>query len=115
MKNIKTNQSIVVRYTDAKEAMVIEIMDSFSPLFREITGQSGIVFRHKEQQNFDFSYHQPLPQRYSQLGPCIATGDVNGDGLTDFFVGGATNQSGKIFVQEKMEIIFHPILMREIK
>jgi len=99
MKDIKTNQSIVVEYGDAKEVMANDVEDGSSPLFRDITGESGIVFAHKEQQNFDFSYHQPLPQRYSQLGPCIATGDVNGDGLTDFFVGGATNQPGKIFVQ----------------
>jgi len=42
-----------------------------------------------------------LPQKYSQLGPALATGDVNGDGLSDFFVGGGTNQPGKIFIQNK--------------
>jgi FG-GAP repeat. len=38
-----------------------------------------------------------LPQKYSQLGPYIATGDINGDGLEDFFIGGGFNASGKIF------------------
>ena len=60
----------------------------------------NIEFKHIEAQYFDFNYHQPQPQRYSQLGPRIATGDMNGDGLTDFFVGGAANQSGKIFFQK---------------
>jgi hypothetical protein len=41
-----------------------------------------------------------LLQKYSQLGPCIATGDVNEDELEDFFVGGAAYQSGKIFIQK---------------
>jgi hypothetical protein len=40
-----------------------------------------------------------LPQKYSQLGPPIATGDLNADGLTDFFMGGSAYQSGKIFLQ----------------
>ncbi len=31
----------------------------------------------------------------------MSTGDMNGDGLEDFFIGGAFNQSGKIFLQQK--------------
>ncbi len=38
---------------------------------------------------YDYRYQSLLPQKFSQLGPFIAEGDVNGDGLTDFFVGGA--------------------------
>ncbi|MEI9808678.1 MAG: VCBS repeat-containing protein [Bacteroidota bacterium] len=75
------------------------ITASFS-LFQDITGQSGIDFKHTEVQNYDFGFHKPLLQRYSQLGPCIATGDVNGDGLTDFFAGGASRQPGNIFMQK---------------
>ncbi|HKZ68186.1 MAG TPA: VCBS repeat-containing protein [Chitinophagaceae bacterium] len=98
IKNIKINQVLVVKYQDAEETPVATTITSAS-LFQDITGQSGIVFRHTEVQNFDFYHHQPLLQRYSQLGACIATGDVNGDGLTDFFAGGAANQAGKIFIQ----------------
>jgi hypothetical protein len=34
-------------------------------------------------------------------GPRCASGDVNGDGLEDFFVGGAKGDSGKLFLQDK--------------
>ena len=34
-------------------------------------------------------------------GPVMAQGDVNGDGLTDVFVGGAQENPGKIFIQNK--------------
>ena len=34
-------------------------------------------------------------------GPMMAQGDVNGDGLTDVFVGGAQENPGKIFIQNK--------------
>jgi hypothetical protein len=99
--NVKTNQSLTVKYTDAKDAAGLPMAMTALTLFTDVTNQSGITFRHTEVQNFDFAYHKPLLQRYSQLGPCIATGDINGDGLTDFFAGGAANQSGKIFIQQK--------------
>jgi enediyne biosynthesis protein E4 len=99
IKNIKTNQLLTVKYEDAKSA-VVQNNQAFTPLFNDITEQSAFGFKHTETQNFDFGYHQPLSQRYSQLGPCIATGDINGDGLEDFFAGGAANQSGKIFIQQ---------------
>ena len=99
IKNIKVNQNLVVQYKDAV-VPVIQIEAEGNTLFTEITDQSCIDFKHTEAQNFDFGYHQPLPQKYSQLGPCVATGDINGDGLIDFFAGGAANQTGKIFTQK---------------
>lgn len=99
LKNVKTNQLLAVKYEDAKTPIVQnEVV--VNTLFNDITSQSAFDFKHSEAQNFDFGYHQPLPQKYSQLGPCIATGDINGDGLEDFFAGGAANQSGKIFIQK---------------
>ncbi|CAN5635778.1 VCBS repeat-containing protein [soil metagenome] len=100
IKNIKANQVLVINYADAKEAVVQQKASVPVQLFTDISDQQGIGFKHTEAQNFDFGYHQPLPQKYSQLGPCIATGDVNGDGLEDFFIGGAANQSGKMFIQK---------------
>ncbi len=100
LTNVKTNQQLVVKYNDAKKAVVQNDEANSVTLFNEIAALSGINFKHTETQNFDFGYHQPLPQKYSQLGPCIATGDINGDGLEDFFTGGAANQSGKIFLQK---------------
>lgn len=100
MQNIKTNQLLTVKYSDAKPAFKTDSIVNTKNIFADITTVSGIDFKHTETPNFDFGYHQPLSQRYSQLGPCIATADVNGDGFTDFFVGGAANQPGKIFIQK---------------
>lgn len=96
---IKANQSLTLNYADAKMPAAGNMIVTY-PLFRDITDQSGIVFRHTETNYYDFGYQRVLPQKYSQLGPCIATADVNGDGLTDFFVDGAANQSGRLFIQQ---------------
>jgi hypothetical protein len=69
--------------------------------FRDITAGSGVDFRHKETFFFDYQFQPLLLQKYSQEGPFISVGDIDGDGVEDFFVGGAFKQSGKVFMGNK--------------
>ncbi len=69
-------------------------------LFSDITSSSGLVYKHQENVFDDYSVQRLFPQKYSQLGPFIATGDIDHNGLTDFFIGGGINFSGKIFSQQ---------------
>jgi len=71
-----------------------------APWLEEVTGSVQIAYRHVDHPVNDFNRQRLLPQKYSQQGPYITTGDINGDGLTDFFAGGAFNFSGKIFLQQ---------------
>lgn len=59
------------------------------------------AYRHKENPFIDFNHEPLLPNKLSQEGPGIAVGDVNGDGLEDFFVGAALLRSGKVFLQNR--------------
>ncbi|GGB93039.1 hypothetical protein GCM10011325_20580 [Dyadobacter sediminis] len=68
--------------------------------FTEAT-ESGIDFTHKELDYVDYNQNPLIKQMYSRLGPAIAVGDVNGDQLDDVFTGGASGQSGKLFIQKK--------------
>ena len=105
IRHVKANQYLQVRYADVAapsataRGAVWPVAEARDVLFQDVSDISGIDFTHKETAHYDFGDHQPILQKYSQLGPCIATGDINGDGLEDFFVGGAANQSGKIFIQ----------------
>lgn len=98
LKQVKVNQLLTLKYENARAGDVQG--DTIVPLLYDVATRLNIDFKHNESQFFDFNYHRPQPQRYSQLGPSIATGDMNGDGLTDFFVGGGANQPGKLFFQQ---------------
>ena len=67
-------------------------------LFDEVA--ADIQYLHKETEFNDFGVQRLLPQKFSQLGPFMATGDINGDKLEDFFVGGGFNSSGQFFLQQ---------------
>jgi len=67
-------------------------------LFLIVTDRLGLGWRHQERRFDDYSLQQLLPQKLSQLGPGLAWGDADGDGLDDLFVGGAAGQSGELFL-----------------
>ncbi|MBL0740658.1 VCBS repeat-containing protein [Chryseolinea lacunae] len=60
-----------------------------------------VAFLHQENQFNDFKVQTLLPHFLSRFGPCMTKADVNGDGLEDFFVGGAKGFAGQLFVQTK--------------
>ncbi|MDC6387449.1 VCBS repeat-containing protein [Maribacter sp. PR1] len=60
---------------------------------------NGITYFHQENLFDDFK-KWPLNFRgYSKPGPILTSGDVNGDGLEDFFVGGTGNKEAILYVQ----------------
>ena len=67
-------------------------------LFAESATRRGIKFDHMETEFDDFAREPLLPYKLSELGAGIAWADVNGDGAADLYCGGASGQSGKLFV-----------------
>jgi len=56
-------------------------------------------WKHEPLEINDFKRQLLLPKLYSYSGPRIATGDVNHDGLQDFYTCGPRKQSGALFIQ----------------
>ncbi len=70
-------------------------------LFEDITSTIGVPFKHQENNYFDFYRESLMPFLVSTEGPKVAVADVNGDGLDDFYVGGAKWQIGALYIQNK--------------
>jgi len=70
-----------------------------APLFTDITRTSGINYTHQGSGFVDFKVSPLLPYQLSRVGPCLAKGDVNGDGLEDLFIGGSSGQESRLYLQ----------------
>lgn len=68
--------------------------------FEDITGKCALVHRHEENRYIDFKREPLLHRKLSAEGPALAVADVNGDGLDDFFIGGAHNSPAAIYLQQ---------------
>ncbi|WP_282074426.1 VCBS repeat-containing protein [Maribacter aquivivus] len=99
LQHVKANQLMHINYLDAKSKITPEKISE--PIFKDVTDSSfNFSFVHQENRFDDFKNQILLPHKLSQNGPCITVGDVNNDGLEDFYVGGAASQKAAIYVQD---------------
>lgn len=102
IKNVPANKQLVVRRSEA--GGVFDYNKFFPPhqeMFEDITKQVGVTWHHKENDFVDFNVQYLIPHEESTRGPKIAVGDVNKDGLDDFYVCGARGQPGALMIQQK--------------
>jgi len=96
--NVKADQELKVFYSNSKPGEP-ETKSYPQPIFMNISNQTKIRYKHEENEFNDFSRQILSPYKMSELGPDLATGDFNGDGIEDFFIGGAVGKQGRLFTQ----------------
>ena len=97
---VKTNQLVHLFQKDAVHPGKSTDGTSNRPAFSEVEIK-GANFKHVESTFVDFDRDRLLFNMMSNEGPCLCVGDVNNDRLEDFYIGGAKNQSGSLFVQKQ--------------
>lgn len=97
IKNLKSNQQLSLQEKNA--TVIYKIPEALPAIFKEV--KSPLSFQHQKNTINDFKRQPLLINPLSFSGPCLAKADVNGDGLEDVFVGGAQDQAGALFLQDK--------------
>jgi len=97
-ENLAVNQTHTIKISEANGTQTDEPRQP--TLFTNIT-DSVFTFSHTEAKVNDFEREVLMPHKMSQLGPFISEGDVNGDGLDDLFISGATGFSGVMYIQNE--------------
>jgi enediyne biosynthesis protein E4 len=87
LKNIPANQMIEINeLTSGKPQKAFSSINNEHLLFRK--DENVIDYKHEQTDFVDYSLAQRnIPHKFSQIGPRMAKGDLNNDGLDDLIIG----------------------------
>ena len=101
LKNVSADKTIIINKKDAQENYDwLHPVFAVNSQFKEITGFSNKQFIHEQRDFVDFNIQKLLPHKFSEYGPAVAVGDVDGNGLDDMISGGASTFSAQLFLQQ---------------
>ncbi|MEM7374935.1 MAG: VCBS repeat-containing protein [Bacteroidota bacterium] len=102
LTNVPANQRLTLRQKEEERVSELrppETRQLVPPLLRELTEEMDLKVNHVENEFVDFDRDHLLYYMLSREGPRMCKGDIDGDGLEDVFVGGASGQAGSLLIQ----------------
>ncbi|MEJ7911638.1 MAG: VCBS repeat-containing protein [Chitinophagaceae bacterium] len=97
LRQVNADQVVTV---DEKNALPFQASPAtINALFTEVT--SPIKIQPRSSTVNDFKRQPLMVHPMSFFGPCLAKGDINGDGLEDVYAGGGGAQAGTMYLQRK--------------
>ena len=94
--NIEVNSTLTLKQSEATEIQSSLLPKKNKTLVSEVLKTN--LQKHQENSYSDFDYEGLINKMLSQEGPALAIGDINNDGNEDFYIGGAKNQPGLLYL-----------------
>lgn len=94
LRNVPVNRRITLLEQNATVAHK-PIMSKQNQLFKSI---DLINYNHRQTDYIDFFHGQNILQhKFSQVGPCMASGDLTGDGTVELLIGASDTQATSVY------------------
>lgn len=98
LRNVAVNQCLDLKQEDVSSHAKKRTFPDADLLF---TKMDGILdYMHQQEDFVESSYYQVIvPHKFSQIGPCIEKGDLDGDGLEDLIIGATNTLPTSVFLR----------------
>ncbi|SEO93599.1 VCBS repeat-containing protein [Mucilaginibacter sp. OK283] len=101
LRKVHTNQTISISKANATANYSwSHPVIATNTLFKDVTDSLNIHYEHSQKDFVDFTIQKLLPHKFSEYGPALAAGDLNGDGLDDIIVSGNSDFGTTILIQQ---------------
>jgi hypothetical protein len=94
---VSVNQQLEIEEKSARNPGAEGSQEVPEPFFTRV--EDVFEYEHRQHDFIDYYYSQSiLPHKFSQIGPCMQTGDLNGDGWEDIITGASNTQPTKVYL-----------------
>jgi len=105
LKDIEANTNLTVNYKNATAVPPVKEVAQ-TKLFTNLDAKTRpLTHAHTENPYDDFKKEPLLPHQTSMFGPCLAVGDLNGDGQDDLVVGASVGRATNVYFQQAQKFI----------
>ncbi|MBH13460.1 MAG: RNA-binding protein [Leeuwenhoekiella sp.] len=98
LTQVATDQTLALAQADATETYIPKKRQPQAQLLTELSNEK--LKANTENNYNDFDYEGLIAKKLSQEGPALATGDVDGDGNEDVYVGAPSGSAGTLYLHQ---------------